>query len=96
MGACDDAHEEFGSKADGKVRVGTLPEWTRVEGKVAWQVLKGPYSKMLEAWPAFMQKALAAAKAPNGPPGDVYVCNPMDHHGKAEATMLTVLYLPVE
>jgi hypothetical protein len=95
MALCDGAHARYDQLAAGKIQVGNLPEWTRVQGRVAWSVVKGPYSQLPAAWQSFMRDAPGASVHPNGPPGDVYVCNPMDHQG-TEESMLTLLYVPVE
>jgi len=49
-----------------------------------------------EAWAKFgrMLQALKTEKF-TGPPGDVYVCDPMDHQGPAEEKKITILWAPL-
>jgi hypothetical protein len=95
MANCDAAHKEFDAVVERGIQVGKLPVWTCIEGKVAYRVVKGSYELLAKAWTDFPVQALAAARsAPRGPPGDVYVCSPMDHP-RDPSNMLTVLYLPV-
>ena len=95
MPSCDAAHRALVPLVEKGIQVGTLPEWTCVRGKVAYQVLRGPYELLAAAWAAFPQRALGMARAsPRGPPGDVYVCGPMDHPSEPDR-MLTILYVPV-
>jgi effector-binding domain-containing protein len=95
MATCEAGHAEFEKQADGKVHVGTLPEWTRVKGKVAYRVHRGPYSELHRVSGTFPEQVLRAKESPAGPSGDVYVCPSMDHPG-GDAKLLTVLYFPVK
>ncbi len=95
MASCAAAHKEFDHQVGRKVAIGTLPAWTRVTGKVAYIVLRGPYDQLPEAWGHFPQEAMRASQgASEGPSGDVYLCNPMDHPDDP-SKLLTLLYLPV-
>ncbi len=60
----------------------------RVNGKVAWYVFQGPYRELPDAW------AIGSGKV-SGPPGDVYVCDPVDHKG-TEEKLITILWAPVK
>ena len=96
MASCDAAHKVLESKVDQGIHVGELPVWTCVGGKVAYRVIQGSYEQLPGAWATFPQRALETARSPpRGPPGDVYVCSPMDH-AKDPGRLLTVLYLPVQ
>ena len=46
MAECDDMHKAFGPLAGGAIQVGELPDWTRIRGRVAWYVYRGPYSEI--------------------------------------------------
>jgi len=95
MASCDAAHKALEPLVPKGIQIGTLPGWTCVDGKVAYRVIKGSYDQLPKAWSDFPQQALATARsAPRGPPGDVYVCTPMDHPDEP-GKMLTVLYVPV-
>lgn len=97
MRHCEAAHAELDRLADGAVQVGVLPEWTRVQGKAAWFVARGPYSELGKVWETFHYKVEAARGGrPAGPAGDVYACRPEDHADDQQAGLLTILYLPVE
>ncbi|MFQ5918870.1 MAG: hypothetical protein ACE5I4_02335 [Thermoplasmata archaeon] len=96
MADCGAVHRDYDGLANGDVQVGELPPWTHVEGPVAWYVFQGPYSALSDAWASFMQKALASGVSkPSGPPGDVYVCDPLDHLGEAEEKLTTILWVPL-
>jgi hypothetical protein len=93
MAGCDAAHAQFDGKVGGPLETGTLPEWTRVRGKVIWRAVRGPYDRMAGDWKEFMEAAMAALRGPpDGPCGDVYLCNPTEH---GPERFLTILYLPV-
>ena len=95
MAQCDAAHMVFDPQVGKDIRVGELPEWTCVVGKVAYMVLRGSYDQLPGAWASFPERVLGAARSePRGPPGDVYVCGPMDHPSDP-SRMLTILYLPI-
>ncbi len=95
MASCDAAHKVFDSLVKRGIQVGDLPDWTCVGGRVAYRVVQGPYEQLPRAWVDFPSQALGAARsAPRGPPGDVYICTPMDHPDDP-SKMLTVLYIPV-
>jgi hypothetical protein len=96
MRSCEEAHREYERHACGKVQIGSLPTWMHVNDQVAWYVFKGPYSSLPEAWNEFMKKArsLSTAKL-SGPPGDVYLCDPIEHKGD-EKSMITILWAPVK
>lgn len=96
MAACDRAHRQLDKLANGSLQVGTLPEWTRVQGRAAWFVWRGPHNMLGEAWTFFHRKVRAAEPGPPaGPPGEVFVCRPQDHTSDGEARLLTILYLPL-
>lgn len=83
--------------AQGEAQAGELPAWMHVQGRVAWYVFQGPYSQLSDAWAEFMQKALAAGLGQvAGPPGDVYVCDPLDHLEEAQAKLTTILWVPLK
>jgi hypothetical protein len=96
MPMCDRAHQMYDRIHEGTIQNGALPEWTRVHGRVAWTVSKGPYSKLPGAWQAFMGGVMNSKTRPTGPTGDVYACNPADHPGEDEARLLTLLYVPID
>lgn len=96
MPLCDGAHRQFDSIANGEVQNGTLPSWTRVQGKVAWWIAKGPLTSLGSAWETFHQKVGQARPGrPDGPPGDVFCCRPEDHASDKQKSLLTILYLPI-
>jgi hypothetical protein len=96
MALCDGAHQEYDAIANGKIQVGTLPDWTRIGGRVAWWVAKGPFSGLNEAWATFHRKLGEARPGrADGPPGIVFACNPDDHVADREANVLTIMYLPL-
>lgn len=95
MVSCDEVHRAYDAIANGPVQVGELPDWLHVRGRVAWYVYAGPYRDMGEnGWQTFMRKVQASNLKPRGPPGDVYVCDPEDHKGDREASMITILWAP--
>ena len=95
MASCDAAHKVLDPQVGRDIQIGELPDWTCVGGKVAYKVLKGSYEQLPSAWATFPQRALETARsAPRGPPGDVYVCSPMDHSDDP-GQALTILYVPV-
>ena len=97
MAICDAAHQRFDQLANGELQVGTLPSWTRVQGKVAWFVWRGPLDMLGEAWAFFHRKVRAANPGrPDGPPGEIFLCRPEDHRGDGQSKLLTILYLPLE
>ena len=97
MAACDRVHRDFDGLANGEIHTGELPAWMHVQGPVAFYVYQGPYASLSEAWSSFMQKALAAgAGEPAGPPGEVYVCDPLDHLQGKEEKLTTILWVPVK
>lgn len=96
MATCDEVHRAYDGLANGAVQVGELPSWMHVRGKVAWYVFQGPYAGLSDAWADFMQKALASdIGGVTGPPGDVYVCDPLDHLDELQGTLTTILWAPV-
>jgi hypothetical protein len=91
---CDKIHEDYDRYANADVKVGQLPAWMHVNGRVAWYVFQGPY-RLPEGWGEFMKKAQASnANEFTGPPGDVYVCNPQEHKDN-EQKMITILWTPL-
>jgi hypothetical protein len=96
MPLCDAAHKQFDQLANGSLQVGNLPSWTRVQGKVAWFVWRGPLDMLGEAWAFFHRKVRAAEPGrPDGPPGEVFICRPEDHVDDKQSKLLTILYLPM-
>ncbi len=96
MSVCDAAHQMFDPLANGDLQVGTLPAWTRVQGKVVWFVWRGPLDLLGEAWAFFHRKVRAAGPGqPDGPPGEVFLCRPEDHAADRQTRLLTILYLPL-
>jgi len=96
MALCDAAHQEFDELANGDLQVGTLPPWTRVHGKVAWVVWRGPLDMLGEAWVFFRRKVRAVNPGmPDAPPGEVFLCRPEDHQGDGQRKLLTILYIPL-
>ena len=95
MANCDAAHKLLDPLVEKGIQIGKLPDWTCVEGKVAYRVVRGSYDQLARAWTTFPQSALEVARAaPRGSPGDVYVCSPMDHTNDS-TRILTILYIPV-
>ena len=88
---CDEFHQGYDRFANKDVRVGELPVWMHVAGRVAWLVAQGPYAKMPEMWREFHHKVHAKGLTVHGPPGDVYVCDPDDHTGERERSLSTIL-----
>lgn len=97
MATCEDIHKQYDRFANGPVQAGELPPWMHVHGRVAWYVYAGPYRGLSEGWGTFMRKAHAAHGGElAGPPGDVYVCDPADHEGEAEAKLITIMWAPLK
>ncbi|MFQ5552419.1 MAG: hypothetical protein ACE5EW_01670 [Thermoplasmata archaeon] len=97
MAACEEVHRMYDELAHGAVQAGELPSWMHVQGKVAWYVIQGPYDRLGDAWAEFMQKALASPIGEvAGPPGDVYVCDPLDHLGEEQEKLTTILWVPLK
>lgn len=93
---CDAAHAQYDRFANGPAQVGTLPAWTRVQGKVVWLVAQGPLDQLSGVWQGFHAKAGAVMTGrPDGPPGEVFVCPPEAHAADHQAKLLTILYLPI-
>jgi len=89
-------HRQFGALAGGDLRVGELPSWTRIRGRVAWYVYRGPYSELGDkGWRAFWHKFRAAKLKMAGVPGDLYVCSPDAHTKDEQKDMLTLIFAPV-
>lgn len=97
MATCDSAHGQYDRIANGAVQVGTLPDWMRIRGKVAWYVAQGPLATLGDHWQTFHAKVVAAkVGTPHGPPGDVFICDPADHEADGRKRLLTILYMPLE
>ena len=96
MANCDATHKQYDRLANGAVQVGELPPSTRVKGKVAWYVYQGPYTGLGDAWQEFARKRTAAKLRGQGSPGDVYVCDPMDHEKDGGKKLLTILWAPLK
>ena len=97
MTACEEVHRKYDALAHAEVQAGELPAWMRIQGRVAWYAVQGPYDHLGDAWAEFMQKALASDIGPvSGPPGDVYVCDPLDHLAEAEERLTTILWVPLK
>ena len=96
MKSCEQAHKEYDKKSNGKVEVGVLPAWMRVNGSVAWYVFRGPYKLLPDGWKEFWKKfGETSALKLAGPPGDVYVCAPQEHKGD-ENNMITIIWAPLK
>lgn len=96
MRSCEGAHKNYDKHANGKTQVGSLPSWMHVEGRVAWYVFRDSYQMLPDGWTKFMEKVRSLSNIKlAGPPGDVYVCNPMEHKGD-EKSMITILWIPVK
>ena len=93
---CEHVHTEYDRHANGRIQTGTLPVWMRVNGKVAWYVFQGPYRGLPDAWARFGKElqAMGPGNFP-GPPGDVYVCDPVGHKG-TEQKLITVFWAPMK
>jgi hypothetical protein len=90
----DGAHRQFDPIANGELQSGALPSWTRVHGKVAWWVVRGPPSSLGSAWESFHQKVgQTLLGRPDHPPGDVFICRPEDHTAEEQRNLLTILHL---
>lgn len=97
MPSCAKVHEEYDRYANGELRVGPLPAWMHVKGKVAWYVFQGPYAGLPDAWSKFGEKLRVMGPSKfAGPPGDVYVCDPEDHKGEAQGKLVTILWAPLK
>jgi hypothetical protein len=96
MSLCEGAHRQFDPIANGDIQTGILPSWTRVQGKVAWWVVRGPLSSLGSSWAAFHQKVGESRSGrPDGPPGEIFICRPEDHAADQQQGLLTILYLPL-
>jgi len=96
MRSCEQVHKEYEKKSNGNVEVGILPAWMRVNGRVAWYVFKGPYSKLPDGWSEYWKKfGQNPSLKVGGPPGDVYVCMPQEHKGD-EDSMITIFWTPLK
>lgn len=92
---CAAIHAEYDMLANGPLRVGELPAWMNVRGRVVWSVHQGPYDGLGQAWAEFIRKVGAEYGARmSGPPGDVYVCDPADHADDT-GRMTTILWSPI-
>ncbi len=97
MAACEEVHRMYDELAHDEVQAGELPAWMHVRGRVAWYVIQGSYDQLGDAWAEFMQKTLASDVGQvAGPPGDVYVCDPLDHLGEEQAKLTTILWVPLK
>jgi hypothetical protein len=95
MTCCTKAHEQFGRFANRDVQVG-YPH-PSIREKVAWYVFQGPGKELgQKGWPAFWKKCREAKLDLDGPPGDVYVCNPHCHEEDKQAKLLTLLWCPLK
>ena len=96
MAVCEAAHQRFDPLANGDLQIGTLPAWTRIRGRVAWSVWRGPLDMLGEAWVFFHRKVRASnPRQADGPPGEIFLCRPEDHAGDGQTKLLTILYLPL-
>ena len=96
MTSCAEVHRVYDVLANGEVQTGELPTWMHVLGPVAWYVYQGPYDSLSEGWASFMQKALATGVGElTGPPGDIYVCDPLDHLEAEQEKLTTILWVPL-
>jgi hypothetical protein len=97
MAGCEAAHQELDSLANGELQTRALPKWTKLQGRAAWWVVRGPFDLLPARWPEFLAKvASEPARRPTGPAGDVYPCSPADHRADQGQKMLTILYVPIE
>lgn len=96
MSCCEAMHKALDAFANGDVRVGEMPAYTHVTGRVAWYVYRGSYRDLqAKGWDLFWRKFTVANVKMEGAPGDVYVCNPGCHKEDREENMLTILWAPV-
>lgn len=94
---CEEVHRTYNRLANGEVQAGQLPRWMHVRGQVAWYVFQGSYEGLADAWATFMQKALSSDIGEvTGPPGDVYVCDPLDHLEDEQSRLTTILWAPLK
>ena len=96
MPSCEEFHKSYDRIANGEVQAGTLPAHLHIQGRVAWYVAQGPYSKLGDMWQEFMRKVRASNLPVMGPPGDLYVCDPEEHRGPAEKTLSTIMWAPLK
>jgi len=80
MRSFEQVHKEYDMKSNGKVEVGVLPSWMRVNGRVAWYVFQGPYTKLPDGWSEFWKKFGDTSKVA-GPPGMCMSAPPQEHKG---------------
>src|SRR3989475_10370931 len=85
MPSCDEFHRANDRIANGEVQAGKLPPFMHVEGRVAWYVAQGSYSKLGEMWREVMEKVRAQKPPVMGPPGGIYVCDPEGDQDTEEA-----------
>src|SRR2546428_5774336 len=76
MPSCDEFHRANDRIANGEVQAGKLPPFMHVEGRVAWYVAQGSYSKLGEMWREVMKKNPAQKVPGVGPPWGIYVFDP--------------------
>ncbi|MCI4357418.1 MAG: hypothetical protein L3K18_09860 [Thermoplasmata archaeon] len=56
MASCDRAHQALDKLANGKLQIGKLPAWSRVQGRTTGWVYQGPMRGMPGAWETFLGK----------------------------------------
>ena len=95
MLSCNEFHKTNDRIANGEVQTGKLPPYMHVEGRVAWYVAQGPYSKLGDMWREFMTKVRTQELPVLGPPGDIYVCDPQEHKD-APDTLSTIMWAPLK
>src|SRR3989454_11305198 len=93
--SCDVFHKAYDRIANGEIQAGKLPPYMHVEGRVAWYVAQGPYSKLGDMWREFMTKVRTQELPVLGPPGDIYVCDPQEHKD-APDTLSTIMWAPLK
>ena len=76
---------------------GVFPNGSRLLETRLGTCTKGPYSGLPDAWKRFgrMLQSLGAEKF-TGPPGDVYVCDTLDHQGPDGEKLITILWAPLK
>src|SRR2546427_1960038 len=93
MPSCDEFHRANDRIANGEVQAGKLPPFMHVEGRVAWYVAQGSYSKLGEMWREVMTKIRAQKLPVMGPPGGIYVCDPGGDQDK-QKTPSPIMWAP--
>src|SRR3989442_2738751 len=87
MPSCDEFHRANDRIANGEVQAGKLPPFMHVEGRVAWYVAQGSYSKLGEMWREVLTKNRAPKIPGVGAPGGNYSFDPAGDQGNRQTRL---------